>query len=98
MGMVTPEPLRWIVQTVNRLAEPLALQTTGQYFERHIKDARLRAVLASQWADYGVLPNRSAFVAHAVITEALLGLVEQHHPGFRDLVAYAELSAPLSFE
>jgi phytoene dehydrogenase-like protein len=32
------------------------------------------------------------------ITKALLDLVEQHHPGFRELVAYAELATPLSFE
>jgi phytoene dehydrogenase-like protein len=32
------------------------------------------------------------------ITQALLDLVEQHHPGFRDLVAYAELATPLTFE
>jgi all-trans-retinol 13,14-reductase len=32
------------------------------------------------------------------ITEALLNLVEQHHPGFRELVAYAELATPLTFE
>jgi all-trans-retinol 13,14-reductase len=30
--------------------------------------------------------------------EALLDIVEQHHPGFRDLVAYAELATPLTFE
>jgi phytoene dehydrogenase-like protein len=28
----------------------------------------------------------------------LLDLVEQQHPGFRDLIAYAELATPLTFE
>jgi phytoene dehydrogenase-like protein len=32
------------------------------------------------------------------MTEALLDLVERQHPGFRDLVAYAELATPLTFE
>jgi phytoene dehydrogenase-like protein len=32
------------------------------------------------------------------VTQALLALVEQQHPGFRDLVAYAELATPLTFE
>ena len=32
------------------------------------------------------------------ITEALLDFVEKQYPGFRDLVAYAELATPLSFE
>jgi phytoene dehydrogenase-like protein len=32
------------------------------------------------------------------IVEALLDLVEQHHPGFRDLVEFSELGTPLTFE
>jgi len=32
------------------------------------------------------------------ITGALLDLVEQHHPRFRDLVEYCELGTPLTFE
>jgi phytoene dehydrogenase-like protein len=32
------------------------------------------------------------------MTQALLDLVDRQHPGFRDLVAYAELATPLSFE
>jgi all-trans-retinol 13,14-reductase len=67
MGMVTPQPLRWAVEAINRYTEKLPLQTTKQYLESHIRDPRLRAVLASQWADYGLPPGRSAFVTHAVI-------------------------------
>ena len=72
MGMVTPQPLSWIVQAINRLSEESALQTTQQYLENRIRDPRLRAVLASQWADYGLPPGRSAFVAHAVIVSHYL--------------------------
>jgi len=36
--------------------------------------------------------------AKARMTQALLNLVERQHPGFRDLVAYAELATPLTFE
>ena len=32
------------------------------------------------------------------ISEALLELVERHYPGFRDLVAYRELSTPLTVQ
>jgi all-trans-retinol 13,14-reductase len=67
MAMVTPQPLSWIVRAINRYSENVALQTTQQYLESHICDPRLRAVLASQWADYGLPPGRSAFVTHAVI-------------------------------
>ena len=72
MAMVTPQPVSWIVKAINRLTEQSALQTTQQYLESHIRDPRLRAVLASQWADYGLPPGRSAFVAHAVIVSHYL--------------------------
>ena len=72
MAMVTPQPLSWIVRAINRYSENVALQTTQQYLEGHIRDPRLRAVLASQWADYGLPPGRSAFVTHAVIVNHYL--------------------------
>jgi len=72
MAMVTPQPVSWIVQAINRLSEQSALQTTQQYLENHIRDPHLRAVLASQWVDYGLPPGRSAFVAHAVIVRHYL--------------------------
>src|SRR6202035_3241759 len=56
----------------NHFSGRLPLQTTQQYLESHIRDPRLRAVLASQWADYGLPPGRSAFVAHAVIVNHYL--------------------------
>ncbi len=72
MAMVTPQPMSWTVEAVNRLTEKPALQTTQQYLESHIRDERLRGVLASQWADYGLPPGRSAFVAHAIIVNHYL--------------------------
>ncbi|MFZ0821286.1 MAG: hypothetical protein WAM91_14555 [Candidatus Acidiferrales bacterium] len=32
------------------------------------------------------------------MTQALLDIVERHHPGFGDLVEYTELGTPLTFE
>src|ERR1700688_4983397 len=72
MAMVTPQPMSWIVRAINRISELSALQTTQQYLESHIRDPRLRAVLASQWADYGLPPGRSAFVTHAIIVNHYL--------------------------
>ena len=72
MELVTPQPLSWIMQTINGFAEKSALQTTEKYLESHIRDPRLRAVLASQWADYGLPPCRSAFVTHAMIVSHYL--------------------------
>ena len=72
MAGLTPGPISWIVRKLSRSQEPLALQTTEQYLASHISDARLRAVLASQWADYGLPPARSAFVTHAMIANHYL--------------------------
>jgi phytoene dehydrogenase-like protein len=36
--------------------------------------------------------------AKSRITQALIDIVEQHYPGFRDLVEYSELGTPLTFE
>ncbi len=36
--------------------------------------------------------------AKSRIIEALLDLIERHHPGFRDLIEYSELGTPLTFE
>ena len=67
-AMAMPPLLAWIVRVVNRLAADLPLEVTQQYLERRFGDPRLRAVVTSQWADYGVPPGLSAFATHAVIT------------------------------
>jgi all-trans-retinol 13,14-reductase len=67
MAMATPAPLSWLIRKINRLTANLPLGLTGQYLERRFVDHRLRAVVASQWLDYGVPPSQSAFVTHAVI-------------------------------
>ena len=41
--------------------------TTGQYLSKNFSDPRLRAVLASQWGDYGLPPSLSSFRVHATI-------------------------------
>ena len=45
----------------------LALMTTGEYLKKKFRDEKLRAVLASQWGDYGLPPSHSAFLTHAMI-------------------------------
>jgi all-trans-retinol 13,14-reductase len=67
MSMAAPAPLSWIVRAVNRLTANLPLSLTQDYLEKRLGDARLRAVLASQWGDYGLPPAQSAFATHAVI-------------------------------
>jgi phytoene dehydrogenase-like protein len=72
MRMAAPAPLSWLVAAVNRFTSGLAMEVTQHYLERRFSDPRLRAVVASQWADYGVPPGRSAFATHAVIASHYL--------------------------
>jgi all-trans-retinol 13,14-reductase len=67
MAMAVPAPLGWIVRAVNRFTANLPLGVTQQYLERRFRDSQLRAVVTSQWADYGMPPGQSAFATHAVI-------------------------------
>ncbi len=69
-GMV-PGPAEPAVRLVQRLMGGMmggiATKTTRQYLEGRFDDPLLRAVLASQWGDYGLPPSRSAFAIHAQI-------------------------------
>jgi all-trans-retinol 13,14-reductase len=67
MATVAPAPLSWLVRAINRATVDLPLGLTRQYLESRFRDPQLRAVLASQWADYGLPPGQSAFATHAVI-------------------------------
>ena len=67
MATVAPAPLSQLVRAVNRATANLPLGLTQHYLESRFRDPQLRAVLASQWADYGVPPGQSAFATHALI-------------------------------
>jgi all-trans-retinol 13,14-reductase len=45
----------------------IARQTTQDYLDKHFQDARLKALLASQWGDYGLPPSQSCFGVHSLI-------------------------------
>ena len=67
-----PAPIGWLLRAMNRFAGGLPLQLTRQYLERRFRDPQLRAVVTSQWADYGVPPGQSAFATHAMIASHYL--------------------------
>ena len=72
MAMTTPTPVSWLVRAFNRRTEQLPPGLTRHYLESRFRDPQLRAVLASQWADYGLPPGQSAFATHAVIANHYL--------------------------
>jgi all-trans-retinol 13,14-reductase len=56
-----------ILKAANRLASGHSLLTTQEYLERRFREPRLRALVASQWGDYGLPPGKSSFAVHALI-------------------------------
>ena len=62
-----PKQVEPLLRTIQRLTGGKALQTTKQYLDKHFRSPLLRALLASQWGDYGLPPSRSAFAIHAQI-------------------------------
>ncbi len=63
----TPAFIRLPAQLALSGGREMGLLTTGEYLKAHFKDQQLRAVLASQWPDYGLPPAESAFAIHAII-------------------------------
>jgi len=67
MANSAPRPMGAALRWFNRLRSKMPLMTTGEYLDSRFRDARLKALLASQWADYGLPPAKSAFATHALI-------------------------------
>jgi all-trans-retinol 13,14-reductase len=64
-----PYPLALLLRAINLFNRRNVLLTTGEWFNRHGINGRLRAVLLSQWGNYGSTPEESAFVIHATVIE-----------------------------
>ena len=71
-AVAAPPPISWTARLANGFTSNLPLGLTRQYLESRFTDPQLRAVLASQWANYGLPPGQSAFVTHAVIASHYL--------------------------
>ena len=67
-----PQPLAFLFAQWRRLGAAKATETTGGYLRRHFRSPELRALLASQWGDYGLPPSESAFALHALVVESYL--------------------------
>jgi all-trans-retinol 13,14-reductase len=62
-----PAWLHPFLRRVVRSWGAIARQTTQSYLDRNFQDARLKALLVSQWGDYGLPPSQSCFGIHGVI-------------------------------
>ena len=61
-----PALLRSALRVLGVAGDSTRMPTTGAYLERRFKDPRLRALVASQWGDYGLPPDRSCLGIHAL--------------------------------
>lgn len=62
-----PAPLGRLVGWYRRFGADLATRTTGEHLDRTFRSPQLKALLASQWGDYGLPPRESAFALHALV-------------------------------
>ncbi len=64
---VSPAWIRYPLQLTNLVSRQRALQTTQSYLDQYFNSPALKALLVSQWGDYGLPPDQSAFAIHAMI-------------------------------
>lgn len=67
-----PAFLDVLTSKLDLLGSSDALITTKDYLDRNFKDEKLKALLVSQWGDYGLPPGLSAFAIHALIVHHYL--------------------------
>ncbi len=67
-----PAPVAALARVAMARRWRLAHRTTRSVLDSRFRDERLKAVLGARWGDHGLPPSRSAFLAHAVITEHYL--------------------------
>lgn len=70
-GMV-PRPVEPLLRGLQHLTGSQARRTTGEVLASRFRSPQLRALLASQWGDYGLPPSQSAFAIHAQIVSHYL--------------------------
>ena len=73
VAQAVPRTPAALIRIASRPRRALALSTTWAYLDAHVRDPQLRAVLASQWGDYGLPPSESAFAIHALVVGSYLG-------------------------
>jgi all-trans-retinol 13,14-reductase len=73
---LVPDFIGFFIRVWNRFTGKLALSTTKEYLDKNFKNPKLKALLVSQWGDYGLPPAKSAFLIHStIVTHYLQGAV-----------------------
>ncbi|MCP4440921.1 MAG: NAD(P)/FAD-dependent oxidoreductase [Aureispira sp.] len=72
MRTFMPGPISGILKMLNNSKRGLAMQTTQEYLDTRFKNDELKAILVSQWGDYGEAPESSCLFAHALVVSHFL--------------------------
>jgi len=67
-----PGPINTIMDAINFTYKSKGLISTAQYLNAHFENAKLKAVLVSQWGDYGLPPSLSSFAIHSLVANHYL--------------------------
>ncbi|MGC8536286.1 MAG: FAD-dependent oxidoreductase [Rhizomicrobium sp.] len=62
-----PAPLNLVLALYRRFGLTRATQTVQAYLDGHFQAPELKALLATQWGDYGLPPKEGAFAIHALV-------------------------------
>lgn len=76
MDQVVPKWMRPMTKFGMSRYEKICLATVGEIIDRRTDNKALKAVLLSQWGDYGLGPSEAAFATHALVANHYL------HGGF----------------
>jgi len=72
MNEVMPGVLKPLARWQMRKDEKIALSLVGDVLDRRFKDPKLKALISSQWGDYGLPPAQAAFATHALVANHYL--------------------------
>lgn len=68
-----PSTLEKVGTFLNLLGAKHALITTKEYLDKNFNNKKLKAILTSQWGDYGLPPSKSSFLIHSLIVTHYFG-------------------------
>jgi all-trans-retinol 13,14-reductase len=71
---IFPVFLHPLLKRIYRYFGKIGRQSTQQYLDKNFRDVQLKALLVSQWGDYGLPPCQSSFGTHSsIVTHFLEG-------------------------
>jgi phytoene dehydrogenase-like protein len=72
VGDFAPDVVAGPVNLLAWFSRKWGRMTTSEYLNSHFQNPQLRALLASQWGDYGLPPHASSFATHAIVVSHYL--------------------------